>query len=74
MFSTIADVKAAAKKVWPSATQVVVHLADSTTESSDRYRISALSEHNLLLGRMAAKSLDELRRRLEANVREPAPK
>jgi hypothetical protein len=69
MLVTVGEVKSAAKKAWPLASQFSVQLADTTPGSNERYLVSAIGEHNLLLGRMSAKSLNDLKRRLETEIK-----
>jgi hypothetical protein len=65
MLSTIDDVKAVAKKVWPDAITVNVVLAPSNTRTQKMYRVSAIGPDNLLLGRLDGPNLNKLKLLLE---------
>ena len=65
MLSTIGEVKEVAQKVWPAAVEISVHLVAATADAPQGYRACALGEHNRLLGRVTAGSLNQLKEWLE---------
>ena len=65
MISTVGDVKAAARKIWPDAVEVNVGLAPTNSRFQKMYRVSALGAQNLLLGRLDGPSLNKLKSLLE---------
>ena len=69
MLSTVGDVAAAAKKVWPEAVAVNVGLAPTNSISQKMYRVSALAETSCLLGQLDAASLNKLKALLEQRLK-----
>ena len=68
MFSTVGEVKEVASKVWPAAAEITVHLVAATADAPQGYRACALGEHNRLLGRVTAASLNQLKDQLEQEL------
>ena len=65
MLSTISDLQAVAKKVWPDAITVNVVLAPTSTRTQKMFRVSAIGPNNLLLGRLDGPNLNKLKLLLE---------
>jgi hypothetical protein len=68
MLVTIADVKAVAVKLYPSAVKVAVHRVDPGTSTSAAYRLFVVDAKNRMLDRISAPSLNELKDRLERRL------
>jgi hypothetical protein len=68
MLSTIGDVSAAAKKVWPDAITVNVALAPTNSRTQKMYRVSALGEQSHLLDHLDGASLNKLKLLLERRL------
>ena len=63
--TTIGDLKIIARKVWPTALQFNVDLNDPRRGHPGGYFVSAIGNQNLIIGRLAAPTLDDLKLRLQ---------
>jgi hypothetical protein len=61
MLSTVGDVAAAARKVWPDAVQICVGLGNRSAPPTKTYRVVALADKDAVLGQLDAASLNELK-------------
>jgi hypothetical protein len=68
MLTTIADVKAVANKLYPSAAKLSVQRIDPATSKADAYRLFAVDANNRMLGRISAPSLNDLRERIQKRL------
>jgi hypothetical protein len=65
MLSTVDDVAAAARRVWPDAVNIRVGLGNRSAPPTKTYRIVALADNEVVLGQLDAATLNELKARLE---------
>lgn len=65
MLATVKDVKDAARRVWPTAAELNVYISAPKDGNPKRYHVSALNDHQALLGRITADDLNGLRHQLE---------
>ena len=65
MLTTVGDVAAAAKKVWPDAVKIDVGLGDKSAPPKKTYRVRAIAENGNVLGQLDAAILNDLRAQLE---------
>jgi hypothetical protein len=65
MLSTVGDVAAAARRVWPDAVKIRVGLGDQSPPPTKTYRVVALADKDAVLGQLDAATLNELKVRLE---------
>lgn len=68
MTTTISDVKNAARKVWPEAAQLNVQAIAATKNAPRRYRLSAISSHQSIIGHISAADLAALLESLETRI------
>jgi hypothetical protein len=73
MLATIADVKAVATKLYPSAVKVTVQRVDPNSSNSAGYRLFAVDGKNRMLDRITAPSLNALKDRLERRLGDDNP-
>ena len=72
MQRTIGEVKEVARRLWPAAAELNVHIIAATPDTPKRYRVSAISEHRAILGRITADDLNGLQTLLEQRPIVPA--
>jgi len=65
MLSTVGDVAAAARKVWPDAVKINVGLGDRRAPPNKTYRVEALAGDDCILGQLDAATLNLLKTQLE---------
>jgi hypothetical protein len=65
MLSTVGDVAAAARKVWPDAVKINVGLGDRSAPPKKTYRVQALADNDRVLGQLDAATLNLLKAQLE---------
>ena len=65
MLSTVGDVAAAARRVWPDAVKIDVGLGDKSPPPKKTYRVLAIAENGNILGQLDAAILNDLRAQLE---------
>jgi hypothetical protein len=65
MLSTVGDVAAAARRVWPDAAKIHVGLGNRSGPPTKTYRVVALADNDVVLGQFDAATLYELKARLE---------
>jgi hypothetical protein len=68
MLTTIGEVKAAARKLWPVAADFQVTLVNPSHPTDEGYRIIALAKHDRVLGHRTAPSLNALKALLERQL------
>lgn len=69
MVTTVKDIKDLARCVWPTASELNVYISAPKDGVPKRYHVSALNEHQALLGRVTADDLEGLRKLLELRHR-----
>jgi hypothetical protein len=72
MLATIADVKAVATKLYPSAVKITVQRVDPGSSTSAAYRLFVVDGKNRMLDRISAPTLNELKDRLEHRLGDDA--
>ena len=65
MLSTVGDVTAAARTVWPDAVKIRVGLGNQIAPPTKTYRVVALADKDGVLGQLDAATLNELKARLD---------
>jgi hypothetical protein len=65
MLSTVGDVAAAARKVWPVAVKIDVGLGNRSAPPTKTYRVVAFADEDIVLGQLDAATLNELKAQLE---------
>ena len=63
MLSTVGDVTAAARRVWPDAVRISVGLGNRSAPTTKTYRVVALADKDGVLGQLDAATLNELKAR-----------
>ena len=65
MWTTVADVKDAARKLWPNAVKLHVEPINPTDTTPKRYRITAMTADGRVIGRMSDETLRDLHSHLQ---------
>ncbi len=65
---TVSDVKEAARKVWPDASEVSGYIIAANGETPKRYCVSAHTENQTLLRRISADDLNSLKGQLDRRL------